>query len=83
MAEAGERTVAALKVSRAEVIQDQRAFREMAFGESVLDTLLTRQQPIESVIELGFIDGIVGWSPELRQQLRHSLPLDDNSLPSL
>jgi hypothetical protein len=31
----------------------------MAFGQGVLDTPLTRQQPVHGVIELGLIDGLV------------------------
>src|SRR5213075_101848 len=57
MAEAGERAVAAFKVSGADVIEDQGALGKMTFGESVFDFLLTQKQPIHGVIELGFLDG--------------------------
>ena len=57
MAEAGQRAVAAFKVSGADVVEDQRALGKMAFGESVFDFLLAQKQPIHGVIELGFLDG--------------------------
>src|SRR6266850_2220924 len=57
MAEAGERAVAAFKVSGADIVEDQRALGKMTFGESVFDILLAHEQPIHGVIELGFLDG--------------------------
>src|ERR1039457_3799869 len=49
----------AFEVSGTDVIQNQGTFREVAFGQGVLDTLLTRQQPIHGVIELGLIGRLV------------------------
>src|SRR5271157_5951675 len=59
MSKPRQRAAAAFKVSGANVIQNQRTLCEMTFGQGVLDTLLTRQQPVPSVIELGLIGGLV------------------------
>src|SRR5258708_13216319 len=59
MAEAGEWAVAAFKVSGTDVIKNQGAFGEVSFGESIFDTLLPLEQPVERAIELSFVDRIV------------------------
>jgi hypothetical protein len=56
MTESGERAFAAFEVSGADVIEHQRAFGEVPFGESVLDAPLPLEQPVKGVIELRFVD---------------------------
>src|ERR1700752_1456311 len=56
MAEACQWAVAAFKVSRAHVIENQGTFGQMSSGESIFDALLALEQPVQRVIELGFID---------------------------
>ena len=53
----GERAVPSLEISRSDIVKHQRAFLEMAAGETVFDEGLLRAQPVERGINLTHRDG--------------------------
>ena len=52
VAEARQRTVVALKISGSHIVEHQTTIGEVTLGESLLDALLSRQQPIHGLVQI-------------------------------
>src|SRR5258708_4039137 len=50
--------MAAFEISGSQIVEHQAAVAEMAFGQFLLDTGLSREQSVHGLVELGFIGGI-------------------------
>jgi hypothetical protein len=54
----GQRTLAALEVGRRQIVEHQRSFTQMLFGERLLDARLAGEQPVHGLVEIVFIGGV-------------------------
>ncbi len=55
VAELGEGAGMALEVGRGQVVEDERAFAQMALGEALLDALLAFEEPVHGAVEFIFV----------------------------